>query len=121
MRSSTSPIDDGEIDCDRGCHVQPRQTVRGDIDAMSDFPQRLRQIIARDFVVFNDQNVHEAYLTDVEPVFVGTISFTFRGVLQRTLSSGHGGFLTSAPPYSFRGAKAPAVMGPHNVLRMKIE
>ena len=73
------PIDDGEIDGDRGCHVQPGQTVRGDIHGMTDFPQRLRQIIAGDFVVLNDQNVHGAYLTDVEPVFVGTISFAFRG------------------------------------------
>jgi hypothetical protein len=30
-------------------------------------------------------------------------------------------FLTSAPPYSFRGAKAPPFLGPHNLLRMKVE
>jgi hypothetical protein len=38
-------------------------------------PQRPRQVIPRDFVIFNDQNVHVGYFTDVVPVFVGTISF----------------------------------------------
>jgi hypothetical protein len=30
-------------------------------------------------------------------------------------------FLTSAPPYSFRGAQAPGFLSPHVLLRMKIE
>jgi hypothetical protein len=37
------------------------------------------------------------------------------------LSSGHGGFLTSAPPYSIPAPKAPPSLDPHNVLRMKVE
>jgi hypothetical protein len=42
---------------------------------VSDFPQRLRQVVARHLVIFDDQNVHDGYLTGVEPCFVGTISF----------------------------------------------
>ncbi len=51
-------IDDRQIDCDRGGQVQPREAVVGDIHGMAHLAQRLRQIIARNFVVFNDENVH---------------------------------------------------------------
>ena len=53
------PVDDGEIDGDRGRHVQSLQAVRGDIHRMPDFAQRLRQVIARNLVIFDDQNVHD--------------------------------------------------------------
>jgi hypothetical protein len=42
-----------------------------------DLAQRLGQIIARHFVIFNNQDVHGSYLTDVGPVFVGTIDSAF--------------------------------------------
>ncbi len=51
-------IDDRQIDGDRGCHVQPLQAVARDIDRVSGLAQRLRQVVARNFVIFNYQDVH---------------------------------------------------------------
>ncbi len=51
-------IDDRKIDGDRGGHVQALETVARDVHRMAGFPQRLRQVVARNLVVFNNQNVH---------------------------------------------------------------
>jgi hypothetical protein len=40
---------------------------------MSHLAERFGEVIACNFVIFNDQDVHGRYLTDVGPVFVGTI------------------------------------------------
>jgi hypothetical protein len=41
---------------------------------MAHLSQCFCQVIACNFIIFNDQNMHDWYFTDVGPVFVGTIS-----------------------------------------------
>jgi hypothetical protein len=54
---------------------------------MSDLSQCFCQVIACNFIIFNDQNMHDWYFTDVGPVFVGTISFNPREPLISPISS----------------------------------
>ena len=69
--------------------MQARQTVRRDIHGVPRLTQCLRQIVAGNLVIFHNQNVHGLdYLTDVESVFVGTISFAAQGGASITPSQG---------------------------------
>ena len=43
---------------DRGGEVQTRHAVRRDIHRMARLAQGLRQIVPRNFVIFDNQNVH---------------------------------------------------------------
>jgi hypothetical protein len=48
---------------------------------VSHLSQCLCQVIACNFIIFNDQNMHEGYFTDVGPLLVGTISLRPRELL----------------------------------------